>query len=853
MRNPPRLFPPLYAAPSAALSVIISLLALLLSACSPIVRPEQPVQSGFASLSAGGRLGQSFTAHYDGLTSIAVFLKPGEAPQGTVRLALTDAAGETAAQSSLPLEAIQAPGFYRFNFPTLSRSRSVDYTLELSIDGQGSLLAGSAPGETYLHGALYENGAPQDAQLNFRLVYDPAQLATGLAREGAGWLLLLLAAAFLLVLPGWGLMALLWRGWQSQDFGSKLALSSGVGLALYPLLFLWAGLVGLRPGMWFAVVPPALGLGAIIYKGKGRFPSPPLSPFPSYALTILLLAIFFARFFTVRGLDAPLWGDSVQHTAITQLFVDQGGLFTSWLPYAPYQTFTVHYGFSSIAALLVWLGQLGGGLLTAAGATLFAGQILNGLAALALYPLAVKISGGQGWAGVGAVLAAGLLSPMPAFYVNWGRYAQLAGQAVLPVAIWLAWEAVEQAVQPPVPRPGSTAQDRKAPLQGLPWGGFVLAGGVLAGMMLHYYRMPFYYGLFIVAWLLFWALPRWRSAWDCWKWAFVSLVIVAALGLVLFAPRLPGLMGSSLGEAVGAGVTVGSNLEYVRNDYQAWRELNLYLPQSIQILAGLGLLIGLARRNWMALGVAAWAGLLSAVVAGQLIRLPGANLMQSFAVLIALYIPAGLLIGLLTSEAAGFATHRLGGWSELASLALVASLAIWGAAGQRNLTQPGTFALVTRPDAKAMRWIRQHTPENARFLVEGFRIYGGMSAVGADAGWWIPLLARRRNTMPPQYALMNEASDPPGYTQAVIDLTAALERASPASPEGMAALCAAGVTHIYVGQRQGLIGTGTMQLYTAFELEGSPFLQAVYAQDRVRVFAVRPGMCAAGRFIGGAR
>jgi hypothetical protein len=42
-----------------------------------------------------------------------------------------------------------------------------------------------------------------------------------------------------------------------------------------------------------------------------------------------------------------------------------------------------------------------------------------------------------------AVLAAGLLTPMPMYYVNRGRYTQLAGQVVLPAALWSAMEAVE--------------------------------------------------------------------------------------------------------------------------------------------------------------------------------------------------------------------------------------------------------------------------------------------------------------------------------------------------------------------------------------------------------------------------
>ena len=42
------------------------------------------------------------------------------------------------------------------------------------------------------------------------------------------------------------------------------------------------------------------------------------------------------------------------------------------------------------------------------------------------------------------------------------------------------------------------------------------AGLALAGMMLSYYRMPYYYAAFVLCWLLFWALGRWRLNGRAW-------------------------------------------------------------------------------------------------------------------------------------------------------------------------------------------------------------------------------------------------------------------------------------------------------------------------------------------------
>jgi hypothetical protein len=203
--------------------------------------------------------------------------------------------------------------------------------------------------------------------------------------------------------------------------------------------------------------------------------------FPDITFIAVIVLILFTRFWAIRSLDVPMWGDSYQHTMIAQLIVDHGGLFDSWQPYVPYTTLTVQFGFPATVSVFSWATNM-----ESAPATLFIGQVLNGLAVLVLYPLALRLAHGNRWAGVGAVLIAGLLSPMPAFYVNWGRYAQLAGQVILPVALWFVWKSVEN-------------QDRN-------WRTIALAGAILAGMTLTYYRMPFYYSTFILSLMVGWGL-----------------------------------------------------------------------------------------------------------------------------------------------------------------------------------------------------------------------------------------------------------------------------------------------------------------------------------------------------------
>ncbi len=107
-------------------------------------------------------------------------------------------------------------------------------------------------------------------------------------------------------------------------------------------------------------------------------------------------------------------------------------------------------------------------------------------------------------------------------------------------------------------------------------------------------------------------------------------------------------------------------------------------------------------------------------------------------------------------------------------------------------------------------------------------------------------MAGRANTMPPQYALLNEVPADPTYSTAVVDLVKQLEQVDVGSPEGMALLCDAGVTHVYLGQRQGNVGSGVVQLYSAAELAQAAGLTEVYHHDLVRVYAVDDGACSGG-------
>ncbi len=863
--------------------LIVLLLALPLSACAPIVRPEQPNQTDAFVFKPGERIGQTMVANFAGMDGIEVYLAPKGAAQGEISLHLREDSEADAdlGAVSLPVGQITAPGFYRFPLPVQKDSRQRYYYFEMRFDGEGALRVGRAPGGGYLDGSAYLEGAPaDDAQLAFLLDYDPLRMALGLAGEFLTWGWYLLVAAFLFVLPGWALLpphpgppptggrgiasshtpaerekgtplsqaqtaegvpsphAPLpqGEGLAMRNWVVRLALAAAIGLAVYPILFLWTHLIGLHLGWGYAVLPGTAALAGMMI-GRGRWTVDErrrttddggratddgrrttdhgrrrtvysLSPAvrglwsaPDLTLLVILALLVFSRFWVIRTLEGPMWGDGMQHTMVTQLLLDHGGLFDSWQPYADIPTFTYHFGFHAASAVFAWLSGL-----EARFAVLWTGQILNILAVLALYPLAWKISGGNRWAGTGAVLVAGLLSPMPGFYLNWGRYTQLAGQVVLPAALYFAWDWFDR---------GAPLRRRDLTLGALLW----------AGLGMTHYRVLIIGTLGLAAYLLL-RWRNWRRLWPRAAALGLAAGVLAAPWLIhAFGGKLVSMFAAQLHDLPAAGATPAPpSLPGALADY---------LPPWGWVLTLFGLGALLRKRQPWGDTFALWGLLLVPAAYPHWLGLPGASIVSSFTVLIATYIFAGIALGGLLP-----ALKNVPLWKNGALAALLVAAALGGLRPRMGEIAPARYAMLTRPDVRAAAWVRENTAPEARFLIESFTAYRDTAAVGADGGWWLPVLTRRPVSHPP--LLYTFEADPyPAFRRDLLDLTHAVRQNGVDAPETRTLLRERGITHVYIGQQQGAVNSPGASLPPA-DLLASPHYRPAYHRDRVWIFEVLP-------------
>jgi hypothetical protein len=799
----------------------IAVISLATTGCSTLVWPDQPAEGGAepAILVAGVDWGQTLVARESGLAAVDIYLAPNPlglapAPDSKVNLRLRSDPHTAIdiALASMPATSVTHPGFYQFHFAPQRDSQRHSYFLSIDLTGAGTVQVGDANPAAYEQGSLYRNGTPVDAQLAFRLGYDPGLVWYGVLSDGLTWSGWLGLAVLLFVVPGWALLAYLWPEKYALRWAERLGLAASLSLALYPLLFLWTGVMGLRLGPLYAWAPVLVAVAALAVRyWKSRTGWPISAPravvanwlrsswlWPELAFVGVGGFVIFTRFWAARSIALPMWGDSYQHALISQLLVDHGGLFDSWQPYAGLQTLTYHFGFHAAVAVFHWLSQL-----PVPQAILWTGQLINGLSILAFYPVGARL-GHTPWAGVLATLVIGLLSPLPMGYTNWGRYTQLAGQAILPAVICLAWLLYAQ----------------------LDWDWRIAALAIVAlgGLALTHYRILIVAVLFIFT-LFFMHIRA----------LLPSLKKVTALGLgagILFLPWLWRLFDGRMMAFFTAQITTLPSSIAASAETNPPADPSIY-PAWLYLLAFGCLAIGLWRRDRAVATVAAWWGLVVVATNPQWLGLPGQGVISNFAMFVAAFIPFGLIIG----ETLGRLIVRFVPLQGPILLGGVLLLGAWGARQRLADLDASRFGLATWADVRAADWIETHVPQNARFVINSFFAYSGHLAVGTDGGWWLPLLARRATDIPPlNYSL--ERGDHPDYVNWINALPRAIEQEGINDPSVLQLMSDRGIDYVYIGQKQGRVNYNGPDVLSPDTLLSSSSYRPIYHEDRVWIFEV---------------
>ncbi len=615
-----------------------------------------------------------------------------------------------------------------------------------------------------------------------------------------------LIGPIMLFFPGFAFLSLVKR-WIHLPFIERLLSSITITLALIPLCFYFLSSFGLRSNLWIVSAFIFVSIGISLYdlwksRTDLRQLFSPASRLTFVLLLILLLGTLFARLWTVRGLDYPLWTDAYHHTLITQIMVDTGKIPASYEPYAHLDQFTYHFGFHAIAAWFHWLTGI-----PVPTSVLLVGQIMNWASLPAAYLLAWCLFKSRR-AGLVAALIVGCLSHMPALYVNWSRYTQLTGQSLLPVSILLAKSALDQ-------------KERSVP--------YVIAGVVAAGLFLVHIRIFLFYLLFVGIYLLYRLFQVRKDPFQI-RRLMLSIALLSIVFLAIDSYWLINFtkgFGSSIAKEVLAGYQPDQYGSYF--DFDLTTLINYGMHPIFLILGLIGLIWGLFRRNPMIGIIIFW--LFGLFMAANTHRFGKTPLYSNLIVIIFLYLPVSAVIGYLLDELGSIITVRFFKSSpatprfKVGTLILFSSLMIFTLPSSISLIEPEN-AFVRAEDLEAMEWIENNISEDALFFIQ-VHFWTPIVAHGLDAGYWIPYLAGRETILPPQ----NYPSDGSAEMISLINLRADAVSKAKDAENLWEIMRSYSITHVYIGKRH-------TDLQPAFFLARSDLFKNLYSKHDVFIFEI---------------
>lgn len=626
----------------------------------------------------------------------------------------------------------------------------------------------------------------------------------------------ILVLSIMLTVPGWALLSLVpvWQDWNRLQ---RWCLAIGLSVAIFPVAFYSLRLVlpGFTLGPWKMSVF-LLGCGAIVvWRLRGTWRDQLAFDRWDWVAIGILGMTLFTRVWIVRDLPYAAWSDGMHHTVLTQLTAVNGQLPYTMDPYFPVPLGQYHLGLYALSGTVEWLAQV-----PAHTALLYTAQILNGLCVVGVFLVLDRLSGRMG-AIVGATVV-GLVSFQPAFYVNWGRFTQIAAQTVLLVAWLVTWHTLKVWRQ---------YRTHSVPRSMMIWYA-VLASVLNAAVFLLHFRVAVLYLpllAIVVAWEFYRAFKERQVrallggtlAVGIVSLLFVSPAVWEALRIYIQNRAAPAVASTATPEEIAK-----ARDAYYVFPIQIWPTLTA--PTWLMVSGVISAVFAAARRNRLALVVILWTASVLLIGGAYLLKVPLLEVTNMGAVLIMLYLPIGLALGAGVEE---LLNRARGVWHVRAVSFTLAVVIVAAFIGSHTAALPvESFRyFVTDADLTAMAWINENTPPDAWFAINtSFWVPG--SPMGTDAGYWIPYFTRRSTTASANLFNLGSkeyAARIRQMSQAAADLAtdnAALDE-----------LRELGITYIYIGAKGNFDGPGLVPK----KIRQAPGIEVAYQQNGVTILRIQ--------------
>ena len=705
------------------------------------------------------------------------------------------------------------------NFPVQENQPEVPYFLRIETTG-GKVIVYGRQEDQYPYGEAWINDEPQVSDAAFRLGYDYdiVDFFTNIWKQPQIILFILLVFWF-----SWipGRLGLHLAGFDRKlDWGERTAVSIGISLAFFPIVFIWTGFLNFhwdQTRVWvFLLTLTSVYIYLVIRRYRSDLLFPPRIP-SNWWITFGLLSIFLAslviRLIMVRDLSAPAWVDSVHHALLGKLIVINGEIPGSYSPFVDTQTANYHAGFHVTLALFQWLTQI-----DISKALLIFGQVLNAFAVFSTYLFTTTLVKNQ-YAGLVAAFITGLVTPMPAYYTSWGRYTQLAGLVILPAAVAVISPILEASTWQPLSfRSYLKKQESIANI--------LLVSILFVGLFLTHYRV-FAFEITLIFVISIFAFYSWYKN-KIFGRKFLDYLYlfspIALLCLFLLLPWLPATIQTLF---IPSLVWSQSASTKPFGDF-SWNLLTSARGTYALVIAAVGLIWAIIQRKVFAWILCVWLVFLFFLANLNVWGLPGANFINNTSVVISLFLPISVFCGFIIS-------WLLSGWNRwipnkfrfiyVAGIIIASIFLAWLTSKPLLTIVNPTTLLFREIDRPALAWINENISPGEVIFINPFAWGYGLYA-GSDGGYWISPLSERP-TLPPPVLYGLESNNMREINLMCIEVIQ-----SNGDPQILYELMVENrINYLYIGAKGGLL--------SPIELQQSKNFRALYHHQTTWVFEIQ--------------
>lgn len=515
--------------------------------------------------------------------------------------------------------------------------------------------------------------------------------------------------------PGWFLLSIT-RFWENWAPLQRWILAVSLSIVFYPILFYFSRLIlpNFRIGLNKSIVIGLIFLLIIILKERQNIKTHlQFDKFELIAIGIIFLTLL-TRFLLLSTHPYPAWSDSLHHTLLTKLVAVNGQLPYSLEPYEPVNLSMYHLGLYSITGTFTFLSNV-----PAHTALQWISQVFNGLCGIGIYLFLDKYVSRK--AAIIGLIVAGLFSFQPNWYFNWGRFTQLSAQSVLVTAMVLNIEVITY---------------YKNLSQANNFFTVFIASLLNAGLFLLHFRVAVFYFLFLAIIVVVEFIRSYKA-----KKIFsylINLAKITSFSIIFISPSIFQAFVKYLEiKMVDVNQSISADATYYHFPLSSY--FSLGLPVWLFIITIIMLVLGLIRKNELITKIFFWVICLFGLGYLYLLNIPFLMVTNLGAILIMLYIPSSLIIGLGYEELKQLAPS-LFKKDRLFNGFLIAGL-FFGYVRVFDIDESRFF--ISSEDIEAMSWIKQNLPEDAKFGINTV-FWLSNHPHGIDSGYWIPYFTDRK-------------------------------------------------------------------------------------------------------------